>query len=62
MVATTTFVRGVLDVFSGQAGAFLDAPHQFILHAFDELQVVMRKPRKFLFQPALGDVPVSLGY
>ena len=46
----------------GLAGAFLDAANQFVLLAFDELQIIIRKLRKFLFQLAFGNVPVSFGY
>jgi hypothetical protein len=59
--ATAAFVHGAFDFLSGVASAFLDAANQFIFLAFDELQVVIGELRKFLFQLALGDVPVSFG-
>ena len=59
--ATAAFVHGAFDFFSGLAGAFLDAANQFVFLAFDELQVVISELCKFLFQFALGNVPVSFG-
>jgi hypothetical protein len=61
MFAAAAFIHGVFDFRLRLAGAFLDAPDQFIFLAFDELQVVIGKLREFLFQLALGDVPVSFG-
>lgn len=40
---------------------FLDATYQVVFHAFDELQGIIGELSKFLFQLALGDVPISLG-
>ena len=59
--ATGTFIHRALNFFPGLPGAFLDAPDQFIFLAFDELQVVIRESCEFLFQLALGNVPVSFG-
>jgi len=59
--ATAAFVHGSFDFFPGLSGAFLYAANQFIFLAFDELQIVIREPCKFLFQPAFGNVPVSFG-
>ena len=56
---SAAFVHGAFDFFLGLAGAFLDAPDQFVFLALDELEVVIRKLREFLFQLALGNVPVS---
>jgi hypothetical protein len=61
MFATAAFVHGAFDFFPGLAGALLDAADQFIFLAFDELQVVIGELREFLFQLALGNVPVSFG-
>ena len=59
--ATAAFVHGAFDFFLGAASPFLYAANQFIFFAIDELQIVIRKPREFLFQFALGNVPVSFG-
>jgi hypothetical protein len=61
MVATAAFVHGTFDFFLCAASAFLNASNQFIFFALDELQIVIRQLRKFLFQLALGNVPVSFG-
>ena len=58
LAATAAFIHGAFNFFLGLAGALLDASNQFILLALDELQIVIGELRKFLFQPALGDVPV----
>jgi hypothetical protein len=57
--ATAAFVHGAFDFFPGLAGAFLDAADQFVFLALDKLEIVIRKLREFLFQLALGNVPVS---
>ena len=57
-----TFVNDALDFFLVLAGAFLDASDQFVFLAIHELQVVVRELRKFLFQPAFGDVPVAFHF
>jgi hypothetical protein len=59
--AATAFIDGLFDLFPGLAGAFLDAADQFVLLAFDILEVVIGELREFLFQFALGNVPVSFG-
>jgi hypothetical protein len=59
--AAATFIHCVLDCFPSLTGAFLDAANQFVFLAFDELQVVIGELREFLFQLALGNVPVSFG-
>jgi hypothetical protein len=56
-----TFIKGVPADFPGPPGAFLDAAKQFVFLALDELQFVVRKPGKFLFQLAPDNVPISLG-
>jgi hypothetical protein len=61
VVATAAFVYGAFDFFLGAASPFLDTANQFIFFALDELQIVIRQLRKFLFQLALGNVPVSFG-
>jgi len=57
--APAAFVHGTFNFFLGLAGAFLDATNQFIFLSFNKLEVVICKLRKFLFQLALGNVPVS---
>jgi hypothetical protein len=57
--ATAAFVHGAFDFFLGLAGAFLDAANQFVFFALDKLEVVIRKLCEFLFQLALGNVPVT---
>jgi len=59
--ATAAFVHNTVNFFSVPSGALLDAADQFILLALGELQVVIRKLCEFLFQLALGNVPVSFG-
>jgi len=50
----------IFDHFTGFAGAFLDPANQFILLAVGILEIVVSELRPFLFQLALGDVPVAL--
>jgi hypothetical protein len=57
--ATGTFIPVWVGHVPDLAGAFLDAPDQFLLFAFGELQMVIRELREFLFQFAFGDVPVG---
>lgn len=61
VMAAAIFVHGALNFFPGLASPFLDAANQFILLSLDELQLVIRKLRKPLFQLALGNVPISFG-
>jgi hypothetical protein len=61
MLAAAAFVYGLFDLFLGLAGPFLDAANQFVFLAFGELQIVIGKLCEFLFQFALGNVPVSFG-
>ena len=39
-------------------GSFLDLTDQLLFFAFGELQIIVRQPRKSLFQFASGDIPV----
>ena len=57
-----TFVNDVLDFILVLTSAFLDAADQFVFLAIHKLQVVVRELREFLFQPALGDVPVAFHF
>ena len=50
------------DRFTGFAGALLNAAQQLLLLAFSELEVVIRELSPFLFQFALGDVPVPFDF
>jgi hypothetical protein len=61
MFAAAAFVHGSFNFFFGLAGAFLNAANQFIFLALGELQVVISELCQFLFQLALGNVPVSFG-
>ena len=56
------FLDGLFDRFPGFAGAFLNPAKQFFLFAFDELQIAIRELGPFLFQLALGDVPVAFDF
>jgi hypothetical protein len=53
---------GLLDRFAGFAGALLNASQQFIVLAFDALEIVIRKLSPLLFQLAFGDIPVALDF
>ena len=55
------FVLEMLDFSPGLAATLLYAAKQLILLAIEELQFVIRQARNFLFQFALGDIPVSFG-
>jgi hypothetical protein len=59
MFAVATFTEGLGNFFVVLTGAFLDATDQFIFLAPDELQIIIRELGEFLFQLALGNVPVS---
>jgi len=48
--------------FTGFAGAFLNAAQQFILPAFDELEIVIGECGPFLFEAAFDDVPVAFDF
>jgi hypothetical protein len=61
MLVAAAFTDRLFNFFPRLAGAFLNATDQFVFLAFGELQIVIRKLRKFLFQLALGNVPVSFG-
>jgi hypothetical protein len=53
---------GLLDGFAGFPGPLLNAPDQFFLFAFGVLEIVIRELGPFLFQLALGDVPVAFDF
>jgi hypothetical protein len=56
------FLDGFFDHGTVFARAFLDAANQFVELALGELQIVIRELRPFLFQLALGDVPVAFDF
>jgi hypothetical protein len=56
------FLDGLFDLFTGFAGALLNAAQQFILLAFGKLEIVIRELGPLLFQLALGDVPVAFDF
>jgi hypothetical protein len=59
VAAVEEFLDGLFDNLAGFTGALLDAANNFLLLAFSVLEVVIRERGPFLFQPALGDVPVA---
>ena len=64
-VATATgggFLDRLLNRLMGFARAFLDPPQQFIPHAVNILEVVIRERGPLLLQLALGDVPVAFDF
>jgi hypothetical protein len=56
------FLDGLFNCFAGFARALLNPANQFFLLAFDELQIAIRELGPFLFQLALGDVPVAFDF
>jgi hypothetical protein len=56
------FLDGLFDRFTGFAGTLLNPANQFFLLAFDVLEIVIRELGPFLFQLALGDVPVAFDF
>jgi hypothetical protein len=56
------FLDGLFDRFAGFARAFLNPANQLFLLAFGELQIAIREFGPFLFQLALGDVPVAFDF
>ena len=50
------------DRFARFASDLLNAADHFFLLAFEELQIVIREFGPFLFQLALGDVPVAFDF
>ncbi len=56
------FLENFFNDFSSFASALLNAAEQFLLLAFDELEVVVCELRPLLFQFALGNVPVAFDF
>jgi len=52
----------VFDGSAGLAGALLNPSQQFLLPTFDELEVALSELGPVLFQPELGEVPVTLEF
>ena len=60
--AGTALVQFFFDGFAGFARGLLDAADQFLCLAFGVLEVVIRQLGPFLFELALGDVPVAFDF
>src|SRR5664279_2514498 len=56
------FLEHLLDRLAGFPAALLNPANQFFLLAFGVLEIVIRELGPFLFQLALGDVPVSFNF
>src|ERR1700676_1681907 len=56
------FLDHLFYCFAGFAGALLNPANQFFLFAFGVLEIVIRKHGPFLFQLALGNVPVAFDF
>jgi hypothetical protein len=56
------FLDSLFDRFAGFARALLNPANQFFLLAFGVLEIVIRELGPFLFQLALGDVPVAFDF
>jgi hypothetical protein len=56
------FLDGLFDRFTGFARALLNPANQFILLAFGIQEIAIREFGPFLFQLALGDVPVAFDF
>jgi len=56
------FFNGFFNSFTGFARALLNPANQFVLLAFGVLEIVIREFGPFLFQLALGDVPVAFDF
>jgi hypothetical protein len=56
------FLDRVLDHFTRFAGEFLNPTDQFFLLAFSVAEIIVRELRPFLFQLALGDIPVAFDF
>lgn len=58
----TGFVDSLFDGFAGFARALLNPADQFVLPAFGVLEIVIGELGPFLFQLALGDVPIAFDF
>jgi len=59
---TVAFLDRVFDHFTGFAGELLNPANQFFLLAFGIAEIIVCKLGPFLFQLALGDVPVAFDF
>ena len=62
MTSSILFLDRFFDCFTGLPGALLDAAHQFVLLAVEELQVIIREIGPLLFQLTFGNVPVAFDF
>jgi hypothetical protein len=58
----TGFLDGVFNHFPGFAGKLLNPAHQLFLFAFGVAEIIVRELGPFLFELALGDVPVAFDF
>lgn len=56
------FFDGALDRLAGFAGSFLDATEEFVLLAFDQLEVIVSEFCPLLFEVPFDDVPVAFEF
>jgi hypothetical protein len=56
------FFDSLFDSFTGFACAFLNPANDFFLFAFGVLKIVIRQLGPFLFELALGDIPVAFDF
>ena len=56
------FLDRFFDRFAGFTSALLNPANQFFRLAFGVLEIVIREFGPFLFQLALGDVPVAFNF
>jgi len=62
MAGRGEFLDGLFDRFTGFAGSLLNLTEQFFALALAELEIVIRKLGPFLFQLALGNVPIAFDF
>jgi hypothetical protein len=60
LIIRSGIAEDALDFFLGLPEALLNAPDQFVFLAFIVTKVIVRQIAEFLFQFALGNVPVAL--
>ena len=56
------FLYDLFDRFTGFARSLLNPANQFVLLAFGVLEIAVCELSPFLFQLALGDVPVAFNF
>jgi len=52
----------MFNIFTGLAGALLNAANQFVFLAFNEFEIVVGKFGPLLFELSFGDVPVAFHF